>query len=164
MFYNSPAGLIKINISGHFINEINFVKEGEEEITEPSISLSASDEKVFGNCITQLDEYFFGKRRDFELPVKQDGTAFQQKVWNELMQIPYGKTISYLQLAKRLGNVKVIRAAASANGRNQLSIIVPCHRVIGSDGNLIGYAGGLQKKKWLLDHEARFKNGVRTLF
>jgi methylated-DNA-[protein]-cysteine S-methyltransferase len=91
-------------------------------------------------------------------------TEFQQKVWDGLLQIPYGKTISYLRLAQQLGNAKIIRAAASANGRNQLCIVVPCHRVIGSDGSLSGYGGGLHRKKWLLNHEAKFEDGVRTLF
>ncbi|MDQ6903886.1 MAG: methylated-DNA--[protein]-cysteine S-methyltransferase, partial [Bacteroidota bacterium] len=89
---------------------------------------------------------------------------FQQKVWNELIQIPNGKTISYLQLAQRLGNVKTIRAAAAANGRNRLRIIVPCHRVIGSNGSLTRYAGGLPMKKWLLEHENKYANGVSMLF
>ena len=89
---------------------------------------------------------------------------FQQKVWNELVKIPFGKTISYLKLAQRLGDVKSIRAAASANGRNKLNIIVPCHRVIGSDGSLIGYGGGLPRKKWLLEHESKYKTGVSLLF
>ena len=124
MFYNSPVGCIKIKISGSFINEITFIKKEEDQIETPSSSLSAEDKKIFKKCTTQLDEYFSGERKNFELPIRQDGTEFQQRVWNELMQIPYGKTISYLQLAGRLGNVKTIRAAASANGRNQLCIVV----------------------------------------
>jgi methylated-DNA-[protein]-cysteine S-methyltransferase len=163
MFYNSPAGWIKIKISGNFINEITFIKK-EEEQTTPSITLSAEGKRIYKKCTTQLDEYFSGERKNFDLPIWQEGTEFQQKVWNELMQIPYGKTISYLQLAQRLHNVKAIRAAASANGRNQLCIVVPCHRVIGSDGSLTGYGGGLPRKKWLLNHEAKFEDGVRTLF
>lgn len=163
MFYNSPAGCIKITTSGGFINEIIFLKE-EEKQTTLSIIMSAGDQELFKNCIAQLDEYFSGERKNFELPLRQNGTEFQQKVWKELMQIPYGQTISYLRLAKRLGNVKAIRAAASANGRNQLCIVVPCHRVIGSNGSLIGYGGGLHKKKWLLDHENKYASGVSLLF
>ena len=162
MFYNSPAGCIEIKISGSFISEITFIKKEEEHTKTPSI-LSAEGKEIFNKCTAQLDEYFSGGRKNFELPIGQEGTAFQQKVWNELMQIPYGKTISYLQLAQRLGNVKAIRAAASANGRNQLCIVVPCHRVIGSDGSLTGYGGGLPGKKWLLDLEAKFEGGVQTL-
>jgi len=163
MFYNSPAGCIRIKISGNYIHEITFI-EKEEGQTTPSVIVSAEGKAIFEKCTTQLDEYFSGKRKNFDLPVRQKGTEFQQKVWTELMQIPYGKTISYLQLARRLGNVKTIRAAASANGRNQLSIVVPCHRVIGSDGSLTGYGGGLPRKKWLLDHENKYANGVSLLF
>jgi methylated-DNA-[protein]-cysteine S-methyltransferase len=103
----------------------------------------------------QLDEYFAGKRFLFDLPLLMQGTAFQLRVWNLLRSIPFGETWSYLQLAKLLGNGLVIRAAASANGKNPFAIVVPCHRVIGSNGSLTGYAGGIEKKKFLLDHEAR---------
>jgi methylated-DNA-[protein]-cysteine S-methyltransferase len=162
MFYHSPIGIIKIKISGNHLNELLYISD-ESEISSETIKLSG-DKKILQKCITQFDEYFSGRRKIFELPVKQEGTPFQQKVWNELIKIPFGKTISYLQLAQRLGDAKSIRAAASANGRNKLNIIVPCHRVIGSDGSLTGYGGGLPVKKWLLDHEAKFENGVRTLF
>jgi len=101
----------------------------------------------------QLIEYFEGKRTTFDIKLNPEGTAFQKKVWNELLAIPYGKTKTYKEMAKCLGDPKCIRAAASANGKNPLWIIVPCHRVIGSDGSLTGYAGGLWRKKWLLDHE-----------
>jgi methylated-DNA-[protein]-cysteine S-methyltransferase len=115
-------------------------------------------------AVEQLIEYFHGNRRFFELPVSQEGTPFQQKVWAELMSIPFGKTISYLELSRRLGDPKVIRAAAAANGKNNVAIIVPCHRVIGSNNQLVGYAGGLPRKKWLLQHENKIANGVQTLF
>ena len=115
-------------------------------------------------CTEELIEFFNGKRRQFDIPVHQEGTAFQQKVWGELVNIPFGKTISYLDMAKQLGDPKVIRAAASTNGKNKIAIIVPCHRVIGSDKTLIGYGGGLWRKKWLLQHEFRIKHGVQTLF
>jgi methylated-DNA-[protein]-cysteine S-methyltransferase len=163
MFYDSPIGIIKIKISGNCVNELLYV-DGESEMRTETLKLSAADQKVLQKCIAQFDEYFSGKRKIFDLPVKQEGTMFQQKVWNELVKIPFGKTISYLQLAQRLGDVKSIRATASANGRNKLNIIVPCHRVIGSDGSLKGYGGGLPRKKWLLDHEAKFENGVSMLF
>ncbi len=104
-------------------------------------------------CVSELHEYFNSKRTDFTFKLQLQGTEFQQKVWQELQNIPFGKTISYLHLAKKLGDVKVIRAAASANGKNRLWIVIPCHRVIGSDGSLTGYAGGLWRKKWLLEHE-----------
>ena len=96
--------------------------------------------------------------------MQQDGTIFQQRVWSELLAIPYGKTISYLTLAKRLGDPKAIRAAASTNGKNNIAIIVPCHRVIGSNNDLVGYAGGLWRKRWLLEMETKITYGVQTLF
>jgi methylated-DNA-[protein]-cysteine S-methyltransferase len=104
-------------------------------------------------AVSQLKDYFDGKRTDFTFKLNPKGTDFQQKVWQELLNIPFGKTINYLDLAKKLGDPKVIRAAASANGKNPLWIVVPCHRVIGTDGSLTGYAGGLWRKKWLLEHE-----------
>ena len=162
MLYNSPLGTIKIKISGLYINELTFIDE--EEVQNETMELSAEGKKSLRKCIIQLDEYFSGKRKIFDLPIQQKGTDFQQKVWKELGQIPFGKTISYMKLAQKLGNVKAIRAAASANGRNELCIIVPCHRVIGSDGSLTGYAGGLPRKKWLLDHENKYTNGASLLF
>ncbi|MEP6947835.1 MAG: methylated-DNA--[protein]-cysteine S-methyltransferase [Ginsengibacter sp.] len=163
MLYRSPLGIIKIKISGGCVNELIYVND-ESEISSGTIQLPAEDKTILQKCIAQFDEYFSGRRKVFDFPIKQEGTEFQQKVWNELIKIPFGKTISYLQLAQRLGDVKSIRAAASANGRNKLNIIVPCHRVIGSDGSLIGYGGGLPRKKWLLDHENKYANGVSLLF
>ncbi|MDX1543736.1 MAG: methylated-DNA--[protein]-cysteine S-methyltransferase [Christiangramia sp.] len=101
----------------------------------------------------QLASYFEGELKDFDLKLNPKGTDFQKKVWNKLLEIPYGTTTSYLELSRALGDEKAIRAVASANGKNPLWIIVPCHRVIGSDGSLTGYAGGLHRKKWLLDLE-----------
>ncbi len=106
-------------------------------------------------AIKQLDEYFAGERKVFDFPIKQAGSTFQQEVWQCLLNISYGKTISYLQQSKMMNNPLAIRAIASSNGKNDLAIIVPCHRVIGSDGSLTGYAGGLWRKKWLLEHEAK---------
>ena len=104
-------------------------------------------------CKKQLDEYFQGKRKTFSLPLDLIGTEFQKKIWNELAKIPFGKTISYMELAMQHGDVKAIRAVGAANGKNPISIIVPCHRVIGAGGELVGYAGGLHRKKWLLELE-----------
>ena len=108
---------------------------------------------VLQEAVAQLNEYFDGERTDFTLKLNPKGTEFQQKVWGALLEIPYGKTRTYLEQSKILGDVKAIRAVASANGKNPLWIVVPCHRVIGSDGSLTGYAGGLWRKKWLLEHE-----------
>jgi len=104
----------------------------------------------------QVKEYFKGKRKEFSLPLITPGTDFQTAVWNNLKKIPYGKTISYLQLAKSIKNPGAARAVAAANGSNRIAIIIPCHRVIGSDGDLVGYAGGLEKKKWLIEHEKKY--------
>ena len=114
------------------------------------------------DAVHQLQEYFSGVRNTFDLKLNPDGTTFQKKVWNELLNIPFGKTISYLELSKKLGDVKAIRAVAAANGKNPLWIVVPCHRVIGSNGDLTGYAGGLHRKQWLLNHES--PNPQQTLF
>ena len=109
--------------------------------------------QVLQEAVLQINEYFEGKRDDFSFKLNPKGTEFQQRVWKELLQIPFGKTRTYLEQSKRLGDVKAIRAVASANGKNPLWVVIPCHRVIGTDGSLTGYAGGLWRKKWLLEHE-----------
>lgn len=158
-YYQSPVGLLRIGGTDHFIAEISFIDKQEQVIHgEPGIS------EVMHQCTEELIEFFNGTRRTFDIPVHQEGTEFQQKVWGELLNIAFGKTISYLDLAKRLGDPKSIRAAASTNGKNQIAIVVPCHRVIGSNRSLVGYAGGLWRKKWLLDHEMKIAHGVQTLF
>ena len=154
-YYASPVGQLKILCSDEHLQELLFVNEDVAAENDASPLLS--------QCIQQLDEYFSGRRRAFELPLQQSGTAFQQKVWNLLLQIPFGKTISYNTLSKQYGDVKAIRAVESANGKNNLAIIVPCHRVIGSNQSLTGYAGGLWRKRWLLEHEAKHFAGVREL-
>jgi len=113
--------------------------------------------EVLEDAIYQFKEYFEGSRKQFDLKLNPEGTDFQKKVWDALLKIPFGKTISYLDLSKQLGDVKAIRAVASANGKNPLWIVVPCHRVIGTNGDLTGYAGGLHRKKWLLEHESPVK-------
>ncbi len=157
-YYKSPVGVLRIAATDHCINEITFI-DSEDEV-QPG----GGTTPLLNQAVEQLIEYFNGKRLLFDLPVHQQGTEFQMKVWNELLNIRFGKTISYMELAKRLGNAKAIRAAASSNGKNQLCIIVPCHRVVGSNQTLVGYAGGLWRKKWLLNHENKFANGVQTLF
>src|SRR4026208_881908 len=158
-YYHSPVGLLKISGTEHYISEVSFfdktTKVDNKKKNLPSLMIQ---------CIEQLIQYFHGERRVFELPIHQPGTAFQQDVWSELMTIPYGKTISYLELARKTGDTKATRAVASANGRNNVAIIVPCHRVIGSNRELVGYGGGLWRKKWLLEHEAKVAYGVQTLF
>lgn len=142
---HTPLGHAKIEGDIHGIQSITIL----DDPVEPSPTIP----EELKACIRQLKEYFEGTLKEFDLKLNPIGTPFQQKVWQALLQIPYGKTISYLDLSKQLGDVKAIRAVANANGKNPLWIVVPCHRVIGSDGSLTGYAGGLHRKKWLLDHE-----------
>jgi methylated-DNA-[protein]-cysteine S-methyltransferase len=149
--YQSPIGTLEISADTAFVTSVMF-REAIKR-TAPHASETEETSAPLELCVEQLDEYFTERRRDFDLPLRQVGTDFQQRVWAELRHIPFGKTISYLELARRLGDPKVIRAAASANGHNHLTIIVPCHRVIGADGTLVGYGGDLWRKKWLLEHE-----------
>ena len=158
-YYHSPVGLLKITGTNDYISEVIFhdtsqKPEGKKKHFPPMLI----------NCVEQLIQYFNGQRRQFELPLNQSGTPFQQGVWAELVQIPFGRTISYLELARRTGDTKATRAVANANGKNNIAIIVPCHRVIGANKELVGYAGGLWRKKWLLEHEAKVAYGVQTLF
>jgi len=158
-YYHSPVGLLKITGTEDFITEVLF-----HDTTQKAIGNKKHLPPMIIQCIEQLIQYFHGERRQFELPLNQAGTAFQKEVWSELMQIPFGKTISYLDLARRIGDTKATRAVANANGKNNVCIIVPCHRVIGANKDLVGYSGGLWRKKWLLEHEAKVAYGVQTLF
>jgi methylated-DNA-[protein]-cysteine S-methyltransferase len=162
-YYQSPLGLLRIGGTDTYINEISFIDRLEDTDYQRT-GLQEPVTPMVIQCIEQLIQYFQGVRRVFDFPVSQEGTPFQQRVWNELTAIPFGKTLSYLELSRRLGDTKAIRAAASANGRNNIAIVVPCHRVIGSKRDLVGYAGGLWRKKWLLDHETKIMYGVQTLF
>jgi len=144
VYIKTPLGTAKIVGNENGIAVISILEEGE---------LSKEIPSALHEIVTQLQDYFNGKRRDFNIKINPKGTEFQRKVWNELLTIPFGKTMSYLELSKKLGDVKAIRAVASANGKNPLWIVIPCHRVIGTDGSLTGYAGGLWRKKWLLEHE-----------
>lgn len=112
---------------------------------------------VLQEAVSQIQAYFLGKRTEFTFKLNPSGTEFQKKVWAALLKVPIGKTISYQQLSIQLGDVKAIRAVAAANGKNPLWIVVPCHRIIGTDGSLTGYAGGIWRKKWLLEHENPLK-------
>ncbi len=156
-YYESPVGVLEIKADDEGIHAILFVNawKGPKLDADQLPGRSYSDNSHINECISQLNEYFEGNRKDFDFPFSQKGTAFQQKVWNALMDIPFGKTISYMELSKRIGDTKAIRAVGTTNGKNQLWIVVPCHRVIGSNGSLVGYGGDLWRKKWLLDHEAK---------
>lgn len=156
--YSSPLGTLLLQEEENQLTVVHFMDDEVDAV------LSATDSPVLLQTILQLDEYFAGRRKQFSLPLSPAGTAFQQKVWQQLIQIPFAETITYLHVAKRLGNVKSIRAAASANGKNPLAIIIPCHRVVGADGKLTGYAGGLHRKQWLLEHEAKAAGKKSSLF
>ncbi len=148
-YIQTLLGIAKLEGDEHGLSKITIL-DGNEKLID-----------ILPECLEdaayQLTEYFDGKRKNFTLELHPAGTDFQKRVWNALLNIPYGKTMSYLELSKRLGDVKAIRAVAAANGQNPLWIVIPCHRVIGSDGSLTGYAGGLHRKKWLLAHESEAK-------
>ncbi len=150
-FYKTPIGTAKIVGDKNGIISVSVL---DYEIT-PSKTTPSS----LKDCVLQLEEYFNNKRTEFNLKLNPNGTEFQKKVWQELQNIPFAKTISYLQQSKNMEDIKAIRAIASANGKNPIWIIIPCHRVIGSNGSLTGYAGGIWRKKWLLEHE----NGTKQM-
>lgn len=145
----TPLGYTKITGDGNGISKIHILDE--------VIDITSKVPKDLREAVDQIKNYFEGKKTTFSFKINPTGTAFQQRVWQELLRIPYGKTCSYLELSKKLGDVKAIRAVATANGKNPLWIVIPCHRVIGADGSLTGYAGGLWRKKWLIEHENPIK-------
>ena len=153
-YYPSPIGLLEITgnedgILGVFFMDTN--KKGSSKI-HPSLK----------ECIYQLDEYFKGIRLEFGLKLNPKGTAFQLKVWEQLLTVPFGKTASYLDISKLIGDVKATRAVGNANGCNPIAVIIPCHRVIGASGKLVGYGGGIKRKEWLLNHERDTLHGKQT--
>lgn len=148
---STPLGSAHIRGDANGITEIKVSDEVLSDQTIPSVLEAACE---------QLQEYFKGSRKKFDFPLQPSGTSFQQKVWAELSKIPYGKRISYLELAQKLGDPGAVRAVAGANANNPIWIVIPCHRVIGTDGTLKGYAGGLHRKKWLLNHESPSRQTV----
>lgn len=146
-FHKTPVGFVRVRANEQAITSISIRDEACVE--------TPSDSPIINLALAQLDEYFKGTRREFDLPLDQQGTEFQQEVWKNLLQVKYGHTMSYLQLSHQMKNPLAIRAIGAANGKNNLWIVVPCHRVIGTNGSLTGYAGGLWRKQWLLEHEAR---------
>jgi methylated-DNA-[protein]-cysteine S-methyltransferase len=155
VIYNCPLGFQEISAEDDAIVSILY-RDEKPEITDVSNG-------IIDSCINQLNEYFAGSRKTFDLNLKLIGTDFQKTVWHELLKITYGETITYLELANRLFNRNAIRAVGSANGKNPVNIIVPCHRVIGVNGKLVGYGGGLWRKEWLLEHEAKYSNNEKQL-
>ncbi|MCC8359604.1 methylated-DNA--[protein]-cysteine S-methyltransferase [Salinimicrobium sediminilitoris] len=141
----TPLGNAILEGDSKGISKLTLTEEASEHLESQAPELQ--------EAIDQLQQYFSGKLKEFSLKLNPQGTDFQKKVWQALLKIPYGRTTSYMDLAKELGDPLAIRAVAAANGKNPLWIFIPCHRVIGSDGSLTGYAGGLWRKKWLLEHE-----------
>lgn len=146
-YLKSPIGTIEVKYSDKGIVSLYFVDD--LELKEPKSSSN--------DYILQLKQYFAGERENFELDIDLHGTEFQKSVWLELLKIPFGETATYLNIAKKLGSAKKLRAVGNANGKNPVSIIIPCHRVIGTNRKLVGYRGGLWRKKWLLEHEQKYK-------
>ncbi len=144
-YYKTPIGTAKIVGDENGIIAVTVI--------DGAIEISAEIPEILQDCVQQLDEYFNGTRKQFNLKLNPQGTDFQKRVWKKLLLVPYGKTLTYLQQSKQLGDAKAIRAVASANGKNPIWIVIPCHRIIGSNGSLTGYAGGIWRKKWLLEHE-----------
>lgn len=152
-YYSSPIGLIEVTGNEEGILSVLFIDMKKKSPTvHPSLK----------ECIYQLDEYFKGIRKEFGVKINPKGTAFQQKVWNKLLTVPFGKTASYLEISKLIGDAKATRAVGNANGSNPISIIIPCHRVIGVNGKLVGYGGGIKRKEWLLNHERNTLHGKQT--
>ncbi|QEK13468.1 methylated-DNA--[protein]-cysteine S-methyltransferase [Crassaminicella thermophila] len=147
IYYNSPIGIMEIVSTKESILSIEFVHK-ENFVSEVPYILK--------KAYIQLEEYFQGKRKKFDLSLYLQGTDFQKKVWSALMEIGYGKVVSYKDIAKAIGNEKAARGVGNANNQNKIPIVIPCHRVIGSNGKLTGYEGGLWRKEWLIEHEKKF--------
>lgn len=147
----SPIGVLTLTSNGSALTQLLIARD-EDVDTE---SVPADVDPVLAAAREQLDAYFDMRLTRFDLPLEPRGTDFQRRVWDSLKAIPFGETISYAELARRIDNPKAVRAVGAANGRNPLMIIVPCHRVIGADGSLTGFGGGIDRKRWLLDHETR---------
>jgi methylated-DNA-[protein]-cysteine S-methyltransferase len=157
-YYNSPIGMLEILANGSAISSVEFVKEDPSQIDLSENENIKEGIQVLKDCVLQLEEYFQGERRDFSLRLEPEGTDFQKRAWEQLKKIRYGETISYGEQARRMGDDKASRAVGGANGKNKISIIIPCHRVIGKNGKLVGFGAGLWRKKWLLNHEQRLQN------
>ena len=168
--FSTPIGAMHIAATDAGICFLEFDKKAEGELDIEAFMRSFQTDVQKGEnehimqAKTELEEYFAGSRKHFKVALDSRGTDFQKQVWDALLEIPYGKTASYQEQALKIGNLKAIRAVATANGSNKIAIIVPCHRVIGKNGSLTGYAGGLERKRWLLSHEQQYENGVLSLF
>lgn len=163
-FYTSPIGKIVVVATDEYLMYLDFIEDDDDlnfVLEDISILFSSPlnnfSNSIISNTLNELDEYFKGSLKNFNIPTKTFGTTFQKQAWNELCNIPYGETISYKEQATRLNNPKAMRAVGGANGKNKIAIVIPCHRVVGADNSLTGFASGIWRKKWLLDHEEKFK-------
>jgi len=147
MYYKSPLGIMEIIGNEKALSGLYFVEIAKKD--DPNVP------ECLVECRRQLDEYFKGTRREFNINTELKGTEFQKKVWSELYKVPFGHTVSYGEMAKAIGNPKAVRAVGGANGKNKIVIIYPCHRVIGSNGSMTGFGGGVWRKEWLLEHEQK---------
>ena len=154
-YYHSPLGWIEIQATHDALTTLVFCDERKDDVHSGSA--------ILVECVRQLDAYFAGRLKNFDLPVRFEGTEFQKKVWNVLMDIPFGKTVSYGDVAKMLHHPKAMRAVGAANGKNKIWIVVPCHRVIGANGSMTGYAGGIERKKWLINHESQLLHNYAAI-
>jgi methylated-DNA-[protein]-cysteine S-methyltransferase len=152
----TPVGFLEITTDNHFLLLVSFCDKYQQ--------YSGFQPEILKETIKQIEEYFKGVRKEFNLNLKPEGTEFQIKVWEQVKNVPFGKTVSYLEIAKFTGSEKNARAVGMANGKNPIPIIIPCHRIIGANGRLTGYAGGLDKKRWLLKHELEFSYYPEFLF
>lgn len=155
-YIDSPIGILKISSNQLSLNSISFV--------ESKSKVSLIQPEILKNTEKQLKSYFEGTRKEFDLMLSPRGTEFQNKIWNLVKEVTFGNTTTYLDIAKKSGSALNTRAVGMANGKNPIPIIIPCHRIIGSNGKLTGYAGGIERKKWLLQHEIKFSNSNYTLF
>jgi len=150
-YYESSIGLIEVSGTSEAVRSVDFVEQQRE---------TSNSNTMVENVVRQIQEYFEGNLREFDAPIDPQGTAFQKAVWRRLLEVPYGRTASYGDIARAVGNPKAVRAVGGANGRNPIAIIVPCHRIIGSDGSMTEYGSGIWRKEWLLKHEGWSFGGV----
>lgn len=147
-YFESPIGMLELISTENALVHLKFVEEAPSQFFEPHPFLQ--------ECLDQLDDYFMGHREKFDIPLHLVGTDFQKLVWRELVKIPFGETRTYAEVARKIGKAKAVRAVGNANNKNKIAIMIPCHRIVGADGKLTGYAGGLWRKEWLLNHELTF--------
>jgi len=158
--YPSPLGILTVMFTKRGIHRITFRNNAKNNNISGDIYIRECDHLIYKYIFGELNKYFTGKLRVFEVPVVLEGTNFQKRVWQELMKVPYGESMTYGEIARAIGSPKAARAVGNANNKNKLPIIIPCHRIISSSGKLTGYAGGLDRKRWLINHEEKYRKGV----